>query len=131
MSELNKNLNRLIENNIVVYDSQAGDGEFTSRLVSLIINTYRDNRTLLGVPEDAEITRFLVSRKVFFDNIGEIKVMAGLGIKIQYYTADYETQFIRQNCRLAFKDKHNHNHDDVSLVIGWDCHNQNGILGSC
>lgn len=119
---MHKNLKKLYDNNLIVYDIDAAPGELTSKLIGLLISVYRDNRKLLNVPENANLTRFLVPRKVFFDNIGEIKVMAGLGIKIQYYTEDYGKQW---------KEISYYPYGDTNLVIGWDEKNQQGLAGSC
>lgn len=88
--------------------------------------TYREHSDILGVPKDAKITRFLLPRKVFFDNIGEIKLMANLGIKIQYYTADYAKQWDEAGASLAYSPNR-----DVNLIIGWDDINNQGLAGSC
>lgn len=126
MSEINQNLRKLIGNDIIVYDYKAADGEFTSALVWLMYKIYREHRDILGVPKDAQLTRFLIPRDVFFNNIGEIKVMANLGIKIQYYTADYAKQWDEAGASLAYLPNRDHN-----LIIGWDDKNNQGLAGSC
>jgi hypothetical protein len=76
--------------------------------------------------------------KLYFSNIGEIKILANLGIRIYYYIDDYKSIYINYGGTFAgefthslYNQSNTNIHQDKHLIIGWDIKNKNGIIGSC
>jgi hypothetical protein len=110
------NIKKCVDNNILVFDPSALSGEFTKQLIFDIIWHYKDNY-------DAQITHISLPLYVFWneDNFEFLKGIAFSGIHILYDQGEYLQEYIELGGYLS---------TDVSIVVGWDEINKNGIIGS-
>ncbi len=131
-------LEKLVDKNLLVFDSQADPGEFTARLISLMQTTYRRNTPNLNnvdiEDEDTPIDIFPVGYGWKCDTVYLPKHIAEnrlhpavrfantLGLIVSAQEEDCLEKYYKLSATLASNDKF--------LVIMWDSSHDNGILGS-